>query len=97
MEPSTFAAMLEEMGAAVALETVVVDEEELACTVCSKAMVKRALFGIILDTCERDGIWFDNAELQKTLAGSAGLEVDPVTPLETSVSLLQQVLTGESD
>jgi hypothetical protein len=35
-----------------------------------------------LDLCEHHGIWFDNAELQKTLAGAAGLEVDPQTPLE---------------
>lgn len=94
MERATFAAMLEEMGAAFAdIPAATPAEEALTCTFCHRQMEKGSLYSIVVDQCEHHGIWFDNAELQKTLAGAAGLEVDPHTPLETGVSLLQEVLT----
>lgn len=94
MEESTFKAMLAEMGKTVReVPSTWSSEAVLTCTFCSEPMRKASLFSILLDCCDRDGIWFDNAELQKTLAGSAGLPVDPRTPLDKGVSLLQQVLS----
>ena len=95
MEESTFNAMLVEMGSPVdALPAAASDEPPLTCSYCAKPMRKVRLYTILLDHCERDGLWFDSAELQKTLAGSAGLPVDPTTPLDERVTLLQQVLSS---
>jgi len=97
MDTLTFRSMLAEMGVELGLvPDARSDEPTLRCSFCDKPLRKGGLFSIVLDVCERDGIWFDNAELQKTLAGSAGLDVDPETPLENSVSLLQQVLAPKN-
>lgn len=72
-EAMSFRGPVPEVAADLALETPATAEPSLTCPLCTSAMTKHTLHGIVIDRCVAHGLWFDGEELQHVL-NAAGLD-----------------------
>jgi Zn-finger nucleic acid-binding protein len=81
VDPSTLARMFAEMGGATPQATPIDAARALPCPGCAQPMARARLThaegAVEVDTCGKDGMWFDTRELEQTLeaVGLAALEI----------------------